>query len=105
VISRVTVGHDVVLDTTHLFSVKSTTYTVPDEPDWVPVRIHTSRPSPWSAPAATLAYSPSTHVLWRGTEFVQLSQKSGGFPRIILLGAALIAPGALFVRRLRRTDT
>jgi hypothetical protein len=104
VISRVTVGHDVVLDTTHLFTAKSTTYTVSDEPDWVPVRIHTSRPSPWSAPAATLAYSPSTHVLWRGTEFVQLSQKSGGFPWLILLGAALIAPGAVFVRRRRRIN-
>jgi hypothetical protein len=106
-ISRVTVGHGVVLDTTHLFSAKSTTYTVPDEPDWVPVRIHTSRPSPWSAPAATLEYSPSTHTLWRGTEFVKLStavtsRKSGSFPWIILLGAVLIVPGAFFVRRRRR---
>jgi hypothetical protein len=108
-ISRVTVGRDVVLDTTQLFSAKSTTYTVPDEPDWVPVRIHTSRPSPWSAPAATLEYSPSTHVLWRGTEFVKLStaltaRKSGSFPWVILLGAALIVPGALIVRWRRRID-
>lgn len=109
VISRVTVGHDVVLDTTHLFTAKSTTYTVPDEPDWVPLRIKTSRPSPWSTPAATLEYSPSTHVLWRGTEFVKLStgltsRKSGSFPWVILLGAALIVPGALLVRRRRRRD-
>jgi hypothetical protein len=108
-ISRVTVGRDVVLDTTQLFNAKSTTYTVPDEPDWVPVRIHTSRPSPWSAPAATLEYSPSTHVLWRGTEFVKLStaltsRKSGSFPWVILFGAALIVPGALIVRLRRRID-
>jgi hypothetical protein len=106
-ISRVTVGHDVVLDTTRLFSAKATTYTVPDEPDWVPVRIQTNRPSPWSAPAATLEYSPSTHVLWRGTEFVKLStavtsRQSGSFPWIIFLGAALIVPGAFFARRRRR---
>lgn len=103
-ISRVTVGHDVVLDRTRLFNAKSTTYTVPDEPDWLPVRIQTTRPSPWSAPAATLEYSPSTHVLWRGSEFVQLSQESDSFAWVILLGGALIVPGALFVRRRRRIN-
>jgi hypothetical protein len=99
-----TVGHEVALDTTNLFTAKSTKYTVPDEPDWMPVKIQTSRPSPWSAPAATLEYSPSTHVLWRGTEFVQLPRKNGSFPWVVLLGAALVVTGALVVRRHRRID-
>ena len=96
---------------TRLYSVRPTTYSVPDEPDWVPVVVKTSRPSPWSKPAATLEYSPSKHVLWRGSEFVKFdsaldSTESDSFPWAFLFGglggAAVVIPAALFARR-RRT--
>jgi hypothetical protein len=96
---------------TRVYSVRPTTYSVPNEPDWVPVVVKTSRPSPWSKPAATLEYSPSKQVLWRGSEFVKLdgaldSTESESFPWAFLFGglggAAVVIPAALFARR-RRT--
>ena len=73
---------------------------------WVDVKVETRRPSPWSSPAATLAYSPSTHVLWRGSEFVRLySSGEESFPWAVLFGglggAAVVLPAAFVARRRR----
>jgi hypothetical protein len=97
-------------DYSRLFSVKSTTYTMPNEPDWIDVKVATRQPSPWSTTAATLAYSPSTRVLWRGSEFVKLPEVPGNssdnsFPWALLFGglggAAFVVPAAMFFRRRR----
>jgi hypothetical protein len=93
-----------------LFTIRPTTYTVPDEPDWVDVKVKTRRPSPWSTTAATLAYSPSTHVLWRGSEFVRLpdsldNSNHDSFRWTLLFGglgsAAVVVPAAILMRRRR----
>jgi hypothetical protein len=89
-----------------LFTTRPTTYTVPNEPDWVDIKVETREPSPWSTTAATLAYSPSTRVLWRGSEFVKLDQASdNSFPWAVLFGglggAAVVFPAAYLVRRRR----
>jgi hypothetical protein len=97
---------------TRLFTVRSTTYAMPKEPDWVDVKVETRQPSPWSTTAATLAYSPSARVLWRGSEFVKLPApldrpSENSFPWGFLFGglgaAAVVVPAAVFARR-RRAD-
>lgn len=99
-------------DSARLFSVRPTTYTVPNEPDWIDVKVRTPQPSPWSTTAATLAYSPSTHVLWRGSEFVKLpssldDSSQDSFPWGFLFGglgaAAIVVPAAVFARRRKAT--
>lgn len=40
--------------------------------DWQRIVVKTRAPSPWSTTAATLEYSRSSNVLWRGNEFVQV---------------------------------
>jgi hypothetical protein len=114
-ITRITLGAKRSLDanaSARLFDAKATASTMPTEPDWVDVKIQTRGPSPWSTRAATLAYSPSTHVLWRGSEFVELpasleSSGDGSFPWALLFGglggAAVVVPAAIFARR-RRAD-
>jgi hypothetical protein len=87
--------------------------------DWVTISLETAKPTPWSAGAATLEYSPSKNVLWRGAEFLkvssglasQLEQResladgpdTGSFAWWALLGgiagSALIAPTVLLIRR------
>jgi hypothetical protein len=89
-----------------LFVATQTTDAMPDEPDWVDLKVVTRQPSPWSTTAATLAYSPSTHVLWRGSEFVRFSSSSdASFPWAVLFGglggAAVVVPAAVFMRRRR----
>jgi hypothetical protein len=107
---------------TRLFRLQRPTDDYPDNPDWKTVRLVTARPSPWSTHAATLEYSPSTDMLWRGSEFIEVpsalasrleARKSlagvttaSFFPWAAFLGgvgaAAVIVPAAFFVRR-RRT--
>ena len=113
-ITRITVGGRSLFDRdeyARLFTTRPTTYSVPDEPDWVDVKVKTTRPSPWSTTAATLAYSPSTKVLWRGSEFVVLpdsldNSSHDSLRWALLLGglgsAAVVVPAALVWRR-RRT--
>ena len=55
-----------------LFSLQNQPGIFPDEPDWQRIVLRTRTPSPWSTNAATLEYSKSTNVLWRGNEFVQV---------------------------------
>lgn len=104
-----------------LFRLHMPTDDYPGDGDWRTVRLETARPSPWSTDAATLAYSPSTNVLWRGSEFVKVpsslasrleARKSlagattgSSFPWVALLGgvgaAAIVVPVTFLVRRRR----
>jgi hypothetical protein len=104
-----------------LFRLSRPTDDYPDNPDWKTIRLVTARLSPWSTHAATLEYSPSTDVLWRGSEFIKVptalaarleARKSlagvataSSFPWAAFLGgigaAAVVAPAAFFVRRRR----
>ena len=104
-----------------LFRLRTPTHDYPQNPDWKPIRLVTANPSPWSTHAATLEYSPSTNVLWRGSEFVAVpptlasrlkARKSLGgaatassFPWAAFLGgigaAAVVVPAAFAVRRRR----
>jgi hypothetical protein len=124
-ITRVEIAGKVARDPesyTKLFRPSCPTDDYPDNPDWKTIRLVTARPSPWSTHAATLEYSPSTDVLWRGSEFIKVpaalasrleARKSlagvttaNSFPWAAFLGgigaAAVVVPAALFVRR-RRT--
>ena len=122
-ISRVTIGGKSVRDPTsyvRLFRLQRKAESFPDEPDWQRIVIETAGPTPWSTRAATLEYSASTNVLWRGSQFVEVpstlatrleDRKSlaggdeSGFPWLRLaagIGAAsLIVPTALIFRRRR----
>ncbi len=102
-----------------LFRLQTPTDDYPHDLDWQTIRLATARPSPWSTHAATLEYSPSTDVLWRGSEFVKVppalasrvearrslsvASTSSSFPWAALLGgigaAAAVIPAAFFVRR------
>ena len=105
-----------------LFALRTSTDDMPDEPDWVAIELGSARPTPWTTNAATLEYSPSKHVLWRGVEYVKLpgslaanledrrsldapASSGGGFPWLPLLaslgGAAVLVAGALTFRRRR----
>jgi hypothetical protein len=103
-----------------LFALAGKADRFPDEPDWQRIVIRTADPSPWSTSAATLEYSKSTDVLWRGSDFVKidasiasriearepLSGPAGrSFPWTLLFGglggAAVIVPAAVFFRRRR----
>jgi len=55
-----------------LFSFEGKADRFPDEPDWQRIVVQSRAPSPWSTTAATLEYSRSTDVLWRGNEFVRV---------------------------------
>jgi hypothetical protein len=55
-----------------LFRLQGKPDVFPDKPDWQRIVVRTASPSPWSTTAATLEYSSSTNVLWRGNEFVQV---------------------------------
>lgn len=120
-ISRVTIGGKPVqgpASYARLFTLQGKAESVPDEPDWQPIRIDTGRAGPWSSNAATLEYSPSKNVLWRSIQFVKvpsdlamrleagrsLGARSGdSFPWALLLGgvgtAAVIVPGTFLYRR------
>jgi hypothetical protein len=99
-----------------LFTLQGKAKSLPDEPDWQPIRIDTGRAGPWSSNAATLEYSPSTNVLWRSIQFVKVPDglatrleagKSlnapNSYPWALLLGgmgtAAVIVPGTFLYRR------
>jgi hypothetical protein len=104
-----------------LFRLQRPTADYPDNPDWKTIRLVTARPSPWSTHAATLEFSPSTDVLWRGSEFIKVpsaiasrleARKSlagattaSSFPWAAFLGgigaAAVVVPAAFLVRRRR----
>lgn len=104
-----------------LFRLRTPTHDYPQNPDWKPIRLVTAHPSPWSTHAATLEYSPSTNVLWRGSEFLAVppavasrlkARKSlagattaSSFPWAAFLGgigaAAVVVPAAFAVRRRR----
>jgi hypothetical protein len=74
-ISSVTIGGRPVRDPasySRLFTLHGKSDTVVDKPDWQRIVIRTASPSPWSTTAATLEYSRSTSVLWRGNEFVRI---------------------------------
>ena len=124
-ITRVEIAGKVARDPasyTRLFRLQTQTDDYPDDPDWQTIRLATARrPSPWSTQAATLEYSPSTDVLWRGSEFVKVPPAlaarvearksvsgttiSGSFPWAAFLGgigaAAAVVPAAWLVRRRR----
>jgi hypothetical protein len=120
-ISRVTIGGKPVqgpASYARLFTLQGKAESLPDEPDWQPIRIVAGRAGPWSSNAATLEYSPSKNVLWRSIQFVKvpndlatrleagrsLDAPSGdSFPWVLLLGgagtAAVIVPGTFLYRR------
>jgi hypothetical protein len=123
-IARVEIGGKVARDPasyTRLFHLRVPTDDYPDDGDWRTIRLETARPSPWSTGAATLAYSPSTDVLWRGSEFVKVPSRlaarlearkslaeattASSFPWAAFLGgigaAAVVVPAAFFVHRRR----
>jgi hypothetical protein len=102
-----------------LFGLREKAKSFPDEPDWQQIVIRTPQPGPWSTSAATLEYSKSTNVLWRGNDFVRVPSSTasriearrslsapasrGSFPWTLLFGgiggAAVIIPAAIFIRR------
>jgi hypothetical protein len=103
-----------------LFRLHTDTADYPQDGDWRSIRVVTALPSPWSTRAATLEYSPSTDVLWRGSEFVKVPSRlasrleareslagatTSSFPWAAFLGgigaAAVVVPTAIFVRRRR----
>jgi hypothetical protein len=104
-----------------LFALRAATNDYPDDGDWRTIRIETVEPSPWTTGAATLEYSPSTNVLWRGAEFISVPDgladriesrssltrpvEEGSFPWLILAGgvggAAIVVPAAWLARRRR----
>ena len=121
-ITSVTIGGKAVQDPgsyVRLFGLRPKAKNFPGEPDWQRIVIRTAQPGPWSTSAATLEYSKSTNVLWRGNDFVQVpsstasrieTRKSlsapasrGSFPWTLLFGgiggAAVIIPAAIFFRR------
>ena len=122
-ISAVEIGGRAVHDPAsyaRLFTLTRKAERFPDEPDWQRIVIKTAVPSPWSTSAATLEYSKSTNVLWRGNEFVKVpeglasrieARKSlagstrRSFPWTVLFGglggAAVVVPTAVFFRRRR----
>jgi hypothetical protein len=123
-IARVEIGGKVARDPasySRLFRLGVPTDDYPDDGDWKDIRLETARPSPWSTGAATLAYSPSTDVLWRGSEFVKVPSRlaarlearkslagattASSFPWAAFLGgigaAAVVVPAAFLVRRRR----
>lgn len=53
-----------------LFGLETETNDYPDNGDWMTISLETTTPTPWSSGAATLEYSPSKNVLWRGSEFL-----------------------------------
>jgi hypothetical protein len=104
-----------------LFTLRGESDDFPSNPDWLPFTFKSSHPSPWTTHAATLEYSPSTNVLWRGVEYIKLSNRlagnvehqrslaapasGGGFPWVPLLGAlgsAVVLGGGAFMVRRRR---
>ena len=121
-ISSVTIGGKAVRDPVsyvRLFALESKADEFPADPDWQRIVLRTAAPSPWSTSAATLEYSKTTNVLWRGNEFVKVPSSTASriearesladvttssFPWPLLFGlggAAVIVPTALFVRRRR----
>ncbi len=104
-----------------LFTLTGSTDDLPTEADWIPITFGAAAPSPWTTQAATLEYSPSKNVLWRGVEYIKLpgrlaknvehhrsfaaTASESGFPWLALLGglggAALLVGGAFMVRRRR----
>ncbi len=122
-ISAVAIGRERVRDPAsyvRLFRLHGKADKFPGEPDWQRIVVDTKAPSPWSTTAATLEYSKSTNVLWRGNEFVKVDSSipsriearrslagsaSRPFPWAVLFGgiggAAVIVPTAMFVRRRR----
>jgi hypothetical protein len=74
-ISSVTIGGKPASDPAsyiRLFTLGGKPDTLPDKPDWQRIVVRTASSSPWSTTAATLEYSSSTNVLWRGNEFVHV---------------------------------
>jgi hypothetical protein len=74
-ISSVKVGGRAVQDPAsyaRLFAFKGTADSFAGASDWQRIVIRMNTPSPWSTAAATLEYSKSTNVLWRGNEFVRV---------------------------------
>ena len=55
-----------------LFAIKQKADAFGGASDWKRIVLRTRTPSPWSTAAATLEYSPSANVLWRGSEFVEV---------------------------------
>lgn len=124
--TRAALGGEAVSDAasySRLFTLRGSTDDFPDDPDWMPISLGSARPSPWTTSAATLEYSPSKNVLWRGVEYVKLPDRladnlehhrsfatpasAGGFPWVPLLGAlasAALLLGGAFIARRRRVE-
>jgi hypothetical protein len=122
-ITAVSIGGATVRDPVsyvRLFTLEGKVDHFPDKPDWQRVVVETNLRSPWSTGAATLQYSRSTNVLWRGNDFVQLTPaiasrlearrslagpSEGSFPWTLLFGgiggAAVVLPTAVLFRRRR----
>ena len=79
--TRVLIGGKLARDPasyTKLFALRERSDNYPDEPDWLGVIVETAQPSPWSTASATLEYSPSKKVLWRGMEFIKVPSSLAG---------------------------
>lgn len=119
-VAQVTVGGRAVQDPAsyaRLLGLAKTTDDYPDSGDWTAISIETAESTPWSTGAATLEYSPSKNVLWRGAEFIRVpsavaarleARKSlagatdgGSFPWLALGGMAIFVPVVLIFRRWR----
>jgi hypothetical protein len=125
VVARVLIGGKPARDPAsyaRLFALETETNDYPDNGDWTTISLKTASPTPWSTGAATLEYSPSKNVLWRGAQFLKVpgalasrleqrkslagATEEGSFPWLAALlggvgGSALIVPGALMLRRRR----
>lgn len=120
--TRVTIGGKLASDPAsyaQLFVLQRSVDEYPNEPDWIPIEFAAAQPTPWTTHASTIEYSPSTNVLWRGLEFIEVpdslasnleqgrplaASSGGGFPWLLLGGlggAALVLPIALILRRRR----
>ena len=104
-----------------LWEARSAGTPMPKGWDWLPIRLVSERPSPWTGADARLEYSPSANLVMRDGELVRLSNElaadvesasplgAGGrnlqrwlIAAAALLAAALLASvGALAARRLR----
>jgi hypothetical protein len=69
-----------------LYAVRSAGKTRLRGADWLPIRLRSRTPSPWTDGANWLQYSPRARVLVRDAEFVKLDRRTG---RALRLGLAL----------------
>jgi hypothetical protein len=92
-ITRVTVSGKAVDDPAsyaRLFTVRSSGEARIGDPDWQPILLTSSRPSPWTS-EELLYFSPSTGILQRAGEFIKLPKELSS---AIAAGGSLDAPSS-----------